>query len=81
MEGVYKHHIISISMEPNEESAIYTTQRFIDNIDGMLFNISTQQYPSGLTKEQKKDFSRKAMNFSMKESTLYYKLKGKTGTL
>ena len=31
-KDVYKHHINSISLEPNEESAICNTQRFIDNI-------------------------------------------------
>ena len=73
--------MISISLERNEESAICTTERFIDNIDGIFKYISTQQYLSSLTKEQKKDLKPKARNFSMKESTLYYQLRGKTGNL
>ena len=40
-KDVYKHHINSISLEPNKESAICNTKRFIENIR-VILRISDQ---------------------------------------
>ena len=59
------------------ESGQKTTKRFVENLDDVFSYLSSQSYPDGFTRDDKKRLRRKAKNFLIKDSALFYNLNGK----
>ena len=50
---------------------------FFDNLDNVFNYLSSQTYPANFTRDERKQLRRKAKNFLIRNSVLFYILNGK----
>ena len=62
--------------ETDIETKQKNTKCFLDNIEIVFNYLSSNTYPEGFSRDDKKQLRRKTKNFSIQDSVLYYNMNG-----